>query len=262
MHLEPIGLFRCAAKYPYDAPRQGSVATENRGTVELYPGRNFEQALRGVEGFSHLWLLFQFHHNEHWKPVVQPPRGQIKVGVFASRAPYRPNPLGLSCVRLLSVKGRLLDVGNHDLLDETPIFDIKPYLPYADAFPEAIAGWTQTLDRAGWHIVLSEPAREHFAWLHEQGLDCMEAFAMQQLSAEPFDAARKRVVPLEGERWALAYRTWRIRFSAAHQDGSILVEDIVSGYTAEERQAPEDPHGDKAIHRAFVARYGADEASA
>ncbi|MBI2422986.1 MAG: tRNA (N6-threonylcarbamoyladenosine(37)-N6)-methyltransferase TrmO [Candidatus Hydrogenedentes bacterium] len=259
MILDPIGIFHCAAKYPYDAARQGSLAPDKRGTVELHPGHNYEQALQGIEGFSHLWLLFQFHQNAHWKPLVQPPRGHTKIGVFASRAPYRPNPIGISCVRLLAVSGRRLDVAGHDLLDATPILDIKPYLPYADAFPEATPGWTGPLKGASWQVLLSEMAREQCGWLREQGLECLEDFALQQLSADPLETARKRVRPRGGDRWTLAYRTWRIRFTAAHEEKTILVESIGSGYSPGERDDPDDHYKDKAVHRAFVARYPTDD---
>ena len=144
MEFTPIGIFRCDAKYAYDVPRQGILAGENVGRVELAPGMNFEAALDAIEGFSRIWLIFAFDRNEgRWRPKVQPPRHiDHKVGVFATRSPYRPNPIGLSCVELLEVKGRVLVVKGHDLLDGTPILDVKPYLPYADSFPDAAPGWT------------------------------------------------------------------------------------------------------------------------
>ena len=152
--MEPIGLFRCAATHRYDAARQPSIAGKaSTGAVELFPGHGYEQALRDLPGFSHIWLLYLFHHNTHWKPVIRPPRANRKVGVFASRAPYRPNPIGLSCVALLGVEGRTLTVGAHDLLDGTPILDIKPYLAYTDSVPQATQGWLDELGEAPWTVL-------------------------------------------------------------------------------------------------------------
>ena len=114
-----------------------------------------ENALRGLEGYSHLWLIWGFSevHQEGWSPTVKPPKlgGNKRMGVFATRSPFRPNALGLSCVRLLGVeklpgKGATLLVGGADLMDGTPIFDIKPYIPYADCHPEAVGGFTVTTD--------------------------------------------------------------------------------------------------------------------
>ena len=124
MHFEPIGTFHCTARYPYDAARQSPIAESNGGCVLLEIGHNHEQALQDLEGFSHIWLIYVFHHNPNWRPMVQPPRASRKVGVFASRAPYRPNPIGLSCVELISIQGLCVNVGPHDLLDGTPILDI------------------------------------------------------------------------------------------------------------------------------------------
>ena len=141
--IQPIGIFSCSKSQPFSAARQGSVDRSSEfGHIQLNPGFDFEQALTGLQEFSHRWLLYQFHNNSHWKPMVLPPRGtesrlEKKVGVLASRSPYRPNPIGLSCVRLEKVEGRQLWVSAFDLLDATPIIDIKPYLTYADSFPEA-----------------------------------------------------------------------------------------------------------------------------
>ena len=143
--LSPIGFFRCPAQYPYDVPRQGCLAPEATGTIELNDEPSYRLALRELNGFSHLWVIFWFHHHRSWRPLVCPPRHrEQKVGVFASRSPYRPNPIGLSCVKLVSIDGHRIQVAGHDLLDGTPILDLKPYLPYADAVPEAAAAFLVT----------------------------------------------------------------------------------------------------------------------
>ena len=134
----------------FGVPRQSGLVPELTGRVVLEPAYRDPEALRGIEGFSHLWLLWQFSAavREDWSPTVRPPRlgGNERVGVFASRSPFRPNPIGLSCVRLLGVEkgpkhGPVLLVGGADLMDGTPIYDIKPYVPYADAHPEALGGF-------------------------------------------------------------------------------------------------------------------------
>ena len=133
----------------FGVPRQSGLVPQLRGTIVLEPAYRNPDALRGLEGFSHLWLIFQFHRavREGWSPTVRPPRlgGNVRMGVFATRSPFRPNALGLSCVRLLAVEdgpeGLMLKVGGADLMDGTPIFDIKPYIPYADCKPEATCGF-------------------------------------------------------------------------------------------------------------------------
>ncbi len=148
----------------FGVPRQSGRVPEARGRIVFLPEYRVPDALRGIEGFSHLWLLFDFSlaHREEWSPTVRPPRlgGNRRVGVFASRSPFRPNPVGLSSVRLLSVEttateGTVLHVTGVDLVDGTPIFDIKPYLPFSDQHADATAGFAE----AG----ISHRLRVHFA---------------------------------------------------------------------------------------------------
>ena len=135
-------------------PRQSGLAEKVRALVVFEPEFRNADALRGIEGFSHLWLIWGFDRvrREGWSPTVRPPRlgGNRRVGVFATRSPFRPNPIGLSCVRLLGVdsgysEGPALVVAGADMTDGTPIFDIKPYLPYADCRPDALGGYTDAL---------------------------------------------------------------------------------------------------------------------
>ncbi|MCD8001391.1 MAG: tRNA (N6-threonylcarbamoyladenosine(37)-N6)-methyltransferase TrmO [Oscillospiraceae bacterium] len=136
----------------FGIPRQSGLVDALRAQVVFEPPFRNENALRGIEGFSHLWLLWEFSEcsGHAWSPTVRPPRlgGNTRMGVFATRAPYRPNPIGLSCVRLLSVRrdaaeGPVLEIAGADLMDGTPIFDIKPYIPYADCIPDASGGFAQ-----------------------------------------------------------------------------------------------------------------------
>ena len=136
----------------FGIPRQSGLVSTLRSAIVFEPEFRNPDALRGVKDFSHLWLIWEFSEavRESWSPTVRPPRlgGNERVGVFATRSPYRPNPIGLSCVRLEEMRqdpnlGTILIVSGADLMDGTPIYDIKPYIPYADAHPEASGGFAQ-----------------------------------------------------------------------------------------------------------------------
>jgi tRNA-Thr(GGU) m(6)t(6)A37 methyltransferase TsaA len=148
--IRPIARIRTEFPEKFGIPRQAGIVDELRGEIVFEPECRREEALRGLEEFSHLWLIWQFSENldQGWTPTVRPPRlgGNERRGVFATRSPFRPNALGLSCVRLLGIRrdpelGSVLQVAGADLMDGTPIFDIKPYIPYADCRPEASGGF-------------------------------------------------------------------------------------------------------------------------
>ena len=150
LQIRPIAYIRTDFPTKFGIPRQAGITGELRGKIVFEPEYRVEESLRGVEGFSHLWLIWGFSENENrrWSPTVRPPRlgGNVRMGVFATRSPFRPNGLGLSCVRLLSAEkekdlGVTLNVAGADMMDGTPIYDIKPYLPYADCIPEATGGF-------------------------------------------------------------------------------------------------------------------------
>ena len=150
MEITPIAYIKSDFPEKFGIPRQSGLVEELTATVVFQPPYRVPDALRGLEGFSHLWLIWEFSQarRESWSPTVRPPRlgGNKRLGVFATRSPFRPNPLGLSCVRLLEIRqdreqGTVLVVSGADLLDGTPIYDIKPYLPYADCKPEAVGGF-------------------------------------------------------------------------------------------------------------------------
>ena len=149
MHI--IARIRSDFPTKFGIPRQSGLVEDLRATVVFEPEYRNPDALRGLEEFSHLWLIWQFSQavRENWSPTVRPPRlgGNTRMGVFATRSPFRPNPIGLSCVRLVGMEkdpelGHVLVVAGADLMDGTPILDIKPYLPYADSHPEALGGFT------------------------------------------------------------------------------------------------------------------------
>ena len=153
VNIQVIARMKSDFATKFGIPRQSGLVQELRSTIIFEQEYRNEDALRGLEGFSHLWIIWQFSEavRSGWSPTVRPPRlgGNTRLGVFATRSPFRPNNLGLSCVRLLGVEktaefGTVIHVAGADLMDGTPIFDIKPYIPYADCQPEATGGFTDT----------------------------------------------------------------------------------------------------------------------
>ena len=152
MDIRPIAYIRTEFPEKFGVPRQSCLAKGLRGRIVFEPQYRNPDALRGLEGFSHIWLIWEFSANRStgkWQPTVRPPRlgGNAHIGVFATRSPFRPNPLGLSCVAVEGIElstddGPVITVKGADLMDGTPVYDIKPYIPYADAHPEAKEGFT------------------------------------------------------------------------------------------------------------------------
>ena len=254
-NMEPIGFYQGGGGYKYMVPRQGVMHAGHPGVVELCAGRGFEQALRDLDGFERIWLIFLFHENAQWRPMVRPPvppSDGRRVGVFASRSPYRPNPIGLSCVRLLAIEGLRLIVDEADLLDGTPVLDIKPYIAKADAFPGARGGWVEAQQAENWTVATSERCHAQCAQiLSWQGPDLATAAAVQ-LRENPFDPSRKRVV-VEGNAGVLAIRLFRIHFAIDSESRTITLDCVRSGYTPEELADDTDTYGDKALHRRLLA---------
>ncbi len=240
--LEPIGVISTRFGRKYDAPRQPLQNEETlhhqqdrskQACVRLFPQCNYEQALADVQGFERVWLLYIFHENlsngvAQWKPKVLPPRGRVKRGVFATRAPYRPNPLGMSVVEVLDVQGLVLRVGNCDLLDGTPIVDIKPYIPQYDSFPASRTGWLEelaaeqqfTLDIAPEVLpMLASALCEH---------PKMEDTLRRVLQHDPFPHPyrRIRVLVAGGEEYEYAYQTWRVRYRIDTERRCVFVESL------------------------------------
>lgn len=182
MALELKQIAHICSPFPtkFGIPRQSGLVDALRATVVFEPEFRNADALRGLEGFSHLWLIWEFSeaHRDGWSPTVRPPRlgGNARMGVFATRSPFRPNPLGLSCVWLEGIRhdaalGAVLDVSGADLMDGTPIYDVKPYLPYADCKPEAVGGFAASGEgrlltvRADETLLAGLPARTREALL-------------------------------------------------------------------------------------------------
>jgi tRNA (adenine37-N6)-methyltransferase len=157
--LPPIGVVRTQQRVHHEAPRQSGLGRGGSGTIEIRQG--LQNGLVDLAGFSHIWVLTWLHFARGSRLLVMPPRDRKKRGVFATRAPQRPNPIGLSCVRLVRIEKRLLHIDDHDLLDGTPVLDVKPYLPYCDSVPDAAIGYVDKLDPA---------AGDHRAWWRDKQL--------------------------------------------------------------------------------------------
>lgn len=167
MEIRPIAYIHTDFPEKFGVPRQSGLAKTLKGRIVFEKEFRNPDALRGLEGFSHLWLIWEFSGNRRaagqWQPTVRPPRlgGNAHMGVFATRSPFRPNPLGLSCVELIDIipdttDGPVIHVAGADLMDGTPIYDIKPYIRYADARPEAVCGYVDELEERELEVVLPD----------------------------------------------------------------------------------------------------------
>lgn len=261
--LTPIGFVRSPFTDKQQAPRQPPGAADVTGTIELLPDPRYEEALRDLSAWSHIWVLFWFDRNPDWKPLVLPPRSTRKRGLFATRSPHRPNPIGMSVVRLERVEGRVLYVRGLDMLDGTPVLDIKPYVPYADCVADAQSGWLQAQPAEAsdigprYRVRFSERADEQLAWLAERSPLPLRALIATALADGPVPHAYRRIKPLGGGAYRLGVKDFRARFRV---DGDALcVLEIASGYRKRVLQDPAAAATERTpleVHRAFVARFG------
>ena len=206
----------------FGIPRQSGLVEALRSTIVFAPEFRSPDALRGIEGFSYLWLIWQFSQavRQDWSPTVRPPRlgGNTRMGVFATRSPFRPNNLGLSCVRLLEVEetkefGTVLHVGGADLMNGTPIFDIKPYIPYGDAHPDAVGGFTDHADDFLLEVVFPDELLKRIPTAKRQAL-------LGVLSHDPRPSYQRDANRVYG----LSFAGFNIRFSVS--DGVLTVTEI------------------------------------
>jgi len=197
--FSPIGVVHSCFPDKFGVPRQPQLAPAATGSIELIPPYNREEAVRELDGFSHIWVVFVFHaaKREQWKPTVRPPRlgGNRRIGVFASRSPERPNPLGLSLLKLEGVTtdggGVTLQVSNLDLIDGTPVLDIKPYLPYADGVAEARAGYAPAAPDTLLPVTFSDAAQQQLQKLGPEYAQ-LGALIEQVLQQDPQPAYRDK----------------------------------------------------------------------
>ena len=177
-NLKIIATVRNGFSSKFGVPRQSGLAAEVLSEIVFEPEFRVAEALKGIEEFSHLWLIWAFHQaeRENWHPTVRPPRlgGNRRIGVFATRSPFRPNAIGLSCVRLVGVRktaeGLTLQVSGADLINGTPIYDIKPYLPYADCHPEATGGFTDQTEKRTVEVDIPQALRSRLTEREETSL--------------------------------------------------------------------------------------------
>ena len=199
MEIHPVGYIRSPYKQKFAIPRQPGLVKAATGEVVFLEAYADPNGLREIEQFSHLWLLFRFHEtaDQGWTPTVQPPRlgGRERVGVFASRSTFRPNGIGMSVVENLGVEQRgaelILKVGAIDLLDKTPVIDIKPYIPYADALPDARAGYAAMAPVNTWAVDFSEDAYQQLEALGD-GYPDLKALITGVLEQDPRPAWRQK----------------------------------------------------------------------
>jgi tRNA-Thr(GGU) m(6)t(6)A37 methyltransferase TsaA len=248
IRMDPVAYFRSSSEEKADVPRQGALGSGNTGVIEFISGKNYEQALEDLEGMERLWVVFWMDKVVSPKLKVQTPRLGGKKGVFSTRSPHRPNPIGLSCVKLLSVSGLRLFVEDHDLLDGTPILDIKPYLEYADSFPGTKSGWIGLLENR--EVFFSELAQKQMAFLSD--LDLEEKFRVR-LKGVSGPSSSNRIEFVEGEYYVSAYKSWRCLFRKGEVIEVIL---IFSGYTQKSLSGDQESKwGDLATHRSFIDKF-------
>jgi tRNA (adenine37-N6)-methyltransferase len=257
--LRAIGYVRSELTTKVQAARQPVASGGAEARIELLSGHNFEHALEDLDSWELVWILFWFHHNPGWRPKVLPPRSTTgRKGVFATRSPHRPNPIGMSVVHLLRVENLVLHVKHADMLDGTPVLDIKPYVAYSDAHPEAGTGWLRGQDFAGappdprslCTVTFAPLADAQAAWVRQEtGLDLRERIEQTlKLGATPHPY--RRIRPM-GDGMQLAVKEWRVRFAC--EGRSVHVLTIDSGYRDSQLGTPGG--GPLSIHRAYLARW-------
>ena len=225
----PVAVVKSCFKTKFGIPRQPGLVPEASGEIVLLPPFNQPNAVRGLEEFSHIWVLFIFHQTirEHWKATVRPPRlgGDKRIGVFASRAPFRPNPVGLSVLKLNEVvcrNGKVsLLVDGLDMVDGTPVIDIKPYVPYADSIPDARGSFAQTApDANAMPVEFSSQAAMQCAQLEAGGLADFRALAEKLIAANPRPAYQK----IPGRVYGIFIHGYEVVWQAS--DSGALVTEI------------------------------------
>lgn len=256
--VRPIGFVRSPFVELAEAPRQPRAAEGVRGRVELLSGLGLEDAVEDLVGWDYVWILFWFDRSVGWKPKVLPPRSERKRGVLATRAPHRPNPIGMSAVKLLSVSGLVLEIEDLDLVDGTPVLDLKPYVPWTDAIPSARTGWLEPPEgalpggerpadpRPSWAVRIAPRAEAQLRWLAEHGVALHERI-LAALSLGPQPHAYRRIkTDQRGTR--MSVKEWNVRFET--QGETIVVTALETGRRARELQKPGSE-----LHLAFVTTF-------
>ena len=257
--ISPIVVIHSGMRLKYDAPSQPIETGAERNTVELFAHRGFEKTLKDLEGFDRVWLIWWFDRNKTWKPRVMPPRGNLKrVSLFATRSPHRPNPIGMTSTPLYKVDGLKLIVGAVDLMDQTPILDIKPYIPAIDSFPGSKTGWLAEIEAAdaqppAFTVGFSDLCRTQLDWLKQEWNVDFLARAIRILERDPAPHRTRRISRYD-RRFRIGCGAWRMLFSV---DGSkVLVEEVKRGYPQSLLQKDEsDRVPDREAQLAFEKRW-------
>ncbi len=263
--FEPIGVARTPFKEKREAPRQPAAARGALGRIELFAGKGYEDALADLHEWTHVWVLYVFDRAEGWRPKVTPPRSDSKKGVFATRSPLRPNPIGLSVVRLVAVEGLVVRVSDVDLLDGTPVLDLKPYVKYTDVVADAGDGWLAPPDPlAPWSVSFEGQARAALDFLASRGVP-LEGDVRAVLALGPQPHAYRRI-RRSGDTGELALKEWRVEFRVEPHaraergigrdrrtaaERAIVVTRVRSGYRARDLALRED----LALHRDFTGKF-------
>ncbi|EKD83898.1 MAG: hypothetical protein ACD_39C00382G0001 [uncultured bacterium] len=225
------------------------VLSDVDGYIELTKGYNYEQGLKDLAGFEYIWVLFVFHLNNNWRPLTNPPYsdGKGKKGVFATRSPYRPNPVGISCVRLDRVVANRVYICGSDLLNNTPVIDIKPYIADFDSFPNARRGWLDNVVKEVYAVAYEDTVTAKAAYLKRHGVD-LRGVINSQLSHNPHDQTRNKYVKSD-DGLLLRFKSWRVNFAIA--DKTVVVKDIRSGYANFDQPLGNDTAADMKVHQLF-----------
>lgn len=228
--IKPIGVIRTSMQAKFDAPHQPNHSKKDISVVELLPNSEFYQAVQDLKTFSHIWLIWWFHKNNTWKPKVRPPRGpNNKRGVLATRSPHRPNPIGMTAVELIKVVKNKIYIGNHDLIDGTPIIDIKPYIPDADCFPNANSGWLETVELTkgkDFIVEYSDLAKKQLEWFESNNINFIDR-ALEILLIDPAPQKTRRIMKIE-DGYRMGCGGWRIFFNV--EGNYIKIRNFYSGY--------------------------------
>jgi len=232
--LRPIGFIRTGKQVKFQALHQPKESKSEENVLELIPGRRYDAALRDLAGFSRVWLIWWFHRNASWRPLVLPPRGPAKRrGLFATRSPHRPNPLGLTPVQLIGIQGHRLLIGPCDLVEGTPVFDIKPYIPAYDSFPTEAAGWLDDVESElrqppAYTVSLEPLAILQAEWLLARWRIDFRPRLVELLARDPSPHRARRIRRRKSGAYEIGCGAWRAVFLT--EGSSVTVSSLEPAY--------------------------------
>jgi len=249
--FEAIAVMKTPFSQRFGIPRQPGLVPEAKGIIKFKNDPDFQHALKGMEQFSHLWIVFVFHDHggNKWKPTIRPPRlgGKEKMGVLASRSPHRPNPIGMSVCEIESIDlnakgGAEILVRGVDLLDGTPVLDIKPYIPYADSVPTANPGWAHEEIKKT-PVIFEDPARLKIEALESTGEKGLKALIEQLLTIDPRPGFQRRELPpdaehAQGKDFGLLVKNHDVHWKIENQ--TFVVTDLVTLRTRDSKKTSID----------------------